>query len=122
MADLPLNWQLTDLGATFLRTAQTTGDYKFYALAGGPPARPGLIKDAGPDSGAIALEIWSLPKSGFGTFMAGIPAPLGIGTIDLSDGTAVKGFLCEPSGLDGATDITALGGWRAFLAQQSEIA
>ncbi|MEC8628804.1 MAG: allophanate hydrolase [Pseudomonadota bacterium] len=122
MADLPLNWQLTDLGATFLRTAQTTGDYKFYALAGGPPARPGLIKDAGPDSGAIALEIWSLPKSGFGTFMAGIPAPLGIGTIDLSDGTAVKGFLCEPSGLDGATDITALGGWRAFLAQQSEMA
>lgn len=122
MTDLPLNWQLTDLGATFLRTAQTTEGYKFYALAGGPPARPGLIKDAGPQSGAIALEIWSLPKSGFGTFMAGIPAPLGIGTIDLSDGTAVKGFLCEPSGLDGATDITALGGWRAFLAQQSEMA
>ena len=94
MTDLPLNWQLTDLGATFLRTAQTTEDYKFYALAGGPPARPGLIKDAGPQSGAIALEIWSLPKSGFGTFMAGIPAPLGIGTIDLSDGTSVKGFLC----------------------------
>ena len=54
--------------------------------------------------------------------MAGIPAPLGIGTIDLSDGTSVKGFLCETAGLDGATDITKLGDWRVFLAQQSEVA
>ncbi|MFK7871214.1 MAG: allophanate hydrolase [Roseobacter sp.] len=120
MSGLPLNWQLTDLGATFLRSAKTTSNYKFYALAGGPPARPGLLKTGGSHAGAIALEIWSLPTSAFGTFMAGIPAPLGIGTIDLSDGTAVKGFLCEPSGLDSATDITKLGDWRVFLAQQSE--
>ena len=120
MSGLPLNWQLTDLGAKFVRKAQTTTDYKFYALAGGPPARPGLIKVARSHSGTIALEVWSMPKAAFGTFMAGIPAPLGIGTINLSDGTAVKGFLCEPSGLDGATDITTLGDWRAYLALQSE--
>lgn len=120
MSGLPLNWQLTDLGGTFLRSASTTPDYKFYALAGGPPARPGLIKAAGLHAGSIALEIWSLPKPAFGTFMAGIPAPLGIGTIDLADGTSVKGFLCETAGLDGASDITSLGDWRVFLAQQSE--
>lgn len=120
MGGLPLNWQLTDLGATFVRKAKTTPDYKFYALAGGPPARPGLIKAAGSHAGSIALEIWSLPASAFGTFMTGIPAPLGIGTISLSDGSAVKGFLCEPAGLDGATDITRLADWRVFLAQQSE--
>ncbi len=119
MSGLPLNGQLTDLGATFRRTAQTMPDYKFYALAGGPPARPGLVKSPAADASAIALEIWSMPKTAFGTFMAGIPAPLGIGTIDLSDGTAVKGFLCEPSGLIGATDITTLGDWRRYLAQQS---
>jgi allophanate hydrolase len=119
MTDLPLNWQLTDLGATFLRKAQTTPDYKFYALAGGPPARPGLVRTDGSGTGAIAVEVWSLPKTAFGTFMAGIPAPLGIGTISLSDGSAVKGFLCESSGVKGATDITELGDWRVFLAQDA---
>jgi allophanate hydrolase len=118
MTDLPLNWQLTDLGATFLRKASTSANYKFYALAGGPPARPGLVRIDGADSGAIALEIWSLPKTAFGTFMAGIPAPLGIGTVELSDGSSVKGFICEADGTKGATDITNLGDWRSFLAQQ----
>ena len=118
MTDLPLNWQLTDLGATFLRKASTSANYKFYALAGGPPARPGLVRIDGADGGAIALEIWSLPKTAFGTFMAGIPAPLGIGTVELSDGSSVKGFICEANGTKGATDITNLGDWRSFLAQQ----
>jgi len=118
MTDLPLNWQLTDLGATFVRRAETSATYKFYALAGGPPARPGLIRDESAGCGAIALEVWSLPKAAFGAFMVGIPAPLGIGTIELSDGTVVKGFLCEASGVKGATDITRLGNWRSFLAQQ----
>lgn len=122
MSGLPLNWQLTDLGATFLRKAQTTSDYKFYALAGGPPARPGLVKAPGAKASSIALEVWSLPKTAFGSFMADIPAPLGIGTVDLSDGAAVKGFLCEPSGLKGAADITELGDWRSYRAQQSKSA
>lgn len=117
MTDLPLNWQLTDLGATFVRTAETSASYKFYALAGGPPSRPGLIRDETAGCGAIALEVWSLPKAAFGAFMGGIPAPLGIGTIELSDGAIVKGFLCEASGIKGATDITRLGNWRSFLAK-----
>ncbi|MEP0962018.1 MAG: allophanate hydrolase [Roseobacter sp.] len=121
MNGLPLNKQLTDLGAVFLRSAKTTPNYKFYALAGGPPARPGLVKTTSSGSGAIALEIWALPLTAFGAFMTGIPAPLGIGTIELSDGTTVKGFLCEPSGLDGASDITELGDWRLFLSQQNEM-
>ncbi|MEP3441059.1 MAG: allophanate hydrolase [Sulfitobacter sp.] len=117
MSGLPLNAQLTDLGATFVRKAMTAAEYKFYALAGGPPARPGLVRSDAADAGAIAVEIWSLPKSGFGSFMAGIPAPLGIGTLTLSDGAQVKGFICESSGAKGATDITALGDWRKYLAQ-----
>jgi allophanate hydrolase len=119
MTGLPLNWQLTDLGATFVCRAQSTADYKFYALAGGAPKRPGMVRADGPGTGAVALEIWSLPKSAFGSFIAGIPAPLGIGTIELSDGTFVKGFICEAIGTKGAADITALGDWRAYLAQKA---
>lgn len=118
MKGLPLNWQLTDLGATFVRSTQTSADYQFYALAGGPPARPGLLRTNRSDGHAIALEVWSLPKTAFGAFMAGIPSPLGIGTIELCDGSFVKGFVCEASGIKGATDITSLADWRLFLAQQ----
>ncbi|MDW3223171.1 MAG: allophanate hydrolase [Paracoccaceae bacterium] len=122
MRELPLNWQLTDLGARFERATRSSPDYKFYALAGGPPARPGLIYAEGPGSGSIALEIWSVPKTELGTFLAGIPAPLGIGTIVLEDGSTVKGFLCETRGIKGAKDITALGDWRSFLARESTLA
>lgn len=116
MSGLPLNWQLTDLGATFVRTAQTAPQYQFYALAGGPPARPGLVRSLSTAAASIAVEVWSVPKASFGTFMEGIPAPLGIGTIELEDGTWVKGFICEASATDDAEEITALGNWRAYLS------
>lgn len=117
MSDLPLNWQLTDLGARFVRKAQTAAQYQFYALAGGPPARPGLVRSDAPQAAAISLEIWSMPKAGVGAFLEGIPAPLGLGSIELSDKTWVKGFICEASGIKGATEISHLGDWRKFLSQ-----
>lgn len=117
MTGLPLNWQLTDLGATFVRRAKTSSQYQFYALAGGPPARPGLIRSDAPESASISLEIWSIPKTAVGSFLDEIPAPLAIGSIELSDATWVKGFLCEKSGVQGATEISHLGDWRKFLDQ-----
>ncbi len=119
MSGLPLNWQLADRGGKFVRKAETAPKYQFYALAGGPPARPGLVRSDSPEASSIALELWSLPKTAFGSFMEGIPAPLGIGTIELSDGRLVKGFLCESAGLAGATDITGIGDWRIYLSQIS---
>ncbi len=120
MTGLPLNGQLTSLGATFRRADQTAPCYRFYALAGGPPARPGLLRSSGPDTGAVAVEIWALPKTAFGSFIEKVPAPLSIGSVELSDGTWVKGFLCEASGISGATEITQLGDWRVFLDQPME--
>jgi allophanate hydrolase len=117
MSGLPLNHELTRLGARFLHTAKTAPDYRLFSLPGGPPYRPGLVR-AGrseKDGGAIALEVWALPASRFGDFMRGIPRPLAIGTLVLDSGTAVKGFLCEASGTAGAEDVTAYGGWRAYL-------
>jgi len=117
MSGLPLNGELTGRGGRFLRTARTAPAYRFYALAGGPPYRPGLVRVADGQGAAVHLEIWALPKSAFGAFMAGIPAPLGIGTLQLEDGGAVKGFLCEAAGVEGARDISALADWRLFLAE-----
>ncbi len=115
MSGLPLNGELTALGARFLRASRTAPLYSLYALPGGPPVRPGLIRTGEGRGDAIALEVWALPRSAFGEFMAGIPAPLGIGTLLLEDGALVKGFMCEPYGIEGAVDVTATGGWRAAL-------
>ena len=113
MSGLPLNGELTRLGARFLKPARTAANYRLYALAGGPPFRPGLVRAE--DGAEINTEIWALPKAALADFIADIPAPLGIGTVTLKDGTTVKGFICEPSALTGARDITRYGGWREFL-------
>lgn len=118
LSGMPLNGDLVALGGTFRRASPTTPDYRFYALAGGPPRRPGLLRVEDGTGGPVETEVWALPAAGFGRFVATIPAPLGIGTVRLADGTSPKGFLVEPAGLAGATDITATGGWRAFIRSQ----
>ncbi|ABM35361.1 allophanate hydrolase [Polaromonas naphthalenivorans] len=109
----PLNHQLTSRGARLVQRTTTAPEYRLYALPDG--RRPGLVRVA-EGGAAIEVEVWELPASQFGSFVDGIPAPLGIGRTVLADGRAVAGFICEPAGLQGARDITALGGWRAWLA------
>jgi allophanate hydrolase len=116
LTGLPLNGQLTSLGATFVRAARTSDAYRLYRLAGGPPLRPGLMRGAKGSGAAIALEIWALPSTSVGAFLKQIPPPLGLGTVELDNETAVKGFICEATGLVGAEDITSHGGWRAYLS------
>ena len=113
MSGLPLNRELTRLGARFLYAAKTAPAYRLYSLPGGPPFRPGLLRDEA--GAAIALEVWALPASRFGEFIRGVPRPLGIGTLTLENGAEVKGFLCENSEIAGAKDVTRHGGWRAYL-------
>lgn len=114
LTGMPLNHQLTSRHAVLVEQTRTAGDYRLYALANTTPPKPGLVKS---ESGApIEVELWDVPVTAFGAFVAEIPAPLGIGTLELQDGRLVKGFICEPRGLDGARDITAFGGWRAYLA------
>jgi allophanate hydrolase len=115
---LPLNWQLHERGATLLQRTQSSSNYKLYALAGGPPFRPGMIRDA--NSGvAIEVEVWRVPAENFGSFVAEIPVPLGIGKVELADGRWESGFICEASGLSGATDITIHGSWKKYLSSLS---
>jgi allophanate hydrolase len=113
LSGLPLNHELTSLGGVFVREGKTTPDYRLHALATTPP-KPGLFRA---DGGAeIAVEVWSLEPEGFGRFVAGIPAPLSIGTLTLSDGTTPKGFLAEAAACAEMSDITRYGGWKAYLA------
>jgi allophanate hydrolase len=116
MQGLPLNHQLLERGAVLLERTVTAPDYRLYALPGGPPARPGLVRV--PAAGAaIEVEVWSLPAAAVGSFVAGIPAPLAIGKITLADGRAVNGFLCEAYAVSTARDITGSGGWRAYQSR-----
>jgi allophanate hydrolase len=113
MNGLPLNHQLRERGAYLLRSTRTSPSYRFFALSGGPPHRPGLVRVAD-GGGAIELEVWAMPAEHVGAFVAAIPAPLGIGTLELEDGSLTLGFICESHATRGAADITAYGGWRAF--------
>ncbi|MDX7987007.1 allophanate hydrolase [Xenorhabdus sp. 12] len=113
---MPLNYQLIDRKAVFVEITQTAHCYRLYALAGTHPLKPGLVRD---NTGAsICVELWDIPLSRFGEFVAEIPPPLGIGSMELEDGRWVKGFICEPAALKNAIDITEFGGWRNWLISQ----
>ncbi|HEY2383080.1 MAG TPA: allophanate hydrolase [Terriglobia bacterium] len=110
----PLNYQLTDRGARLIRTCRTSPEYRLYALETTPP-KPGLVRDPEFSGSGIEVEVWAIPENTFGSFVAAIPAPLGIGSITLEDGSVLKGFICEQAGLASAQEITRFGGWRNYL-------
>jgi allophanate hydrolase len=113
---MPLNHELTSRHARFVEATTTASTYRLYALANTAPPKPGLARS---DDGApIKVELWDVPTAEFGSFVAGIPAPLGIGTLTLADDRQVKGFICEPYALKGARDITEFGGWANYLDSQ----
>ncbi len=111
LSGLPLNSQLTERGARLVQATRTSPNYRLYALPDGK--RPGLVRAR--NGVAIEIEIWEMPLSHYGSFVAAIRSPLGIGTLTLENGASVQGFLCEADAIDGAQDISATGGWRAYL-------
>jgi allophanate hydrolase len=118
LSGMALNGELRALGGRLLEETVTAPDYRLYALDTTPP-KPGMLRiDPGTGS-VIRLELWALSAASFGKFVAAIPPPLSIGTIRLADGRAVKGFIVEPAGVNGARDISSFGGWRAFVTKQA---
>jgi allophanate hydrolase len=120
LSGMPLNSQLTERGATLLRATTTSPTYRLYALPGTVPPKPGLQRVVeGNEGAAIALEVWAVPLAQVGSFLALIPPPLGLGSVELADGSWVKGFICEGHALAGAQDVTPYGGWRAYIASRA---
>lgn len=119
LSGMPLNHELTSRNALFLQALSTTPDYRLFALPGTVPPKPGLLRVEKGKGEKIAVELWALSPEAFGTFVASIPAPLGIGTLTLEDGTSAKGFLVEAEAVKGAKDISAYGSWRSFMAEAS---
>ncbi|MBM3758971.1 MAG: allophanate hydrolase [Acidobacteria bacterium] len=118
LTGMPLNHQLTSRGAFLRETTRTSPEYRFYALANTTPPKPGLEYTPGFLGPGIEVELWAIPKTEFGSFVAEIPPPLGIGTVKLIDGRNIKCFIAEPYALAAATDITKFGGWRAYMASR----
>lgn len=114
LSGMPLNHQLTEKGASLVKATRTIESYRLYALAGGPPYRPGLIK-VDENGVSIEVEVWRMPISNFGRFMLGIPQPLGIGKAVLENGEEVNSFICEGYAINGAKDISHFGSWRKYI-------
>ena len=112
----PLNWQLTERGATLVSKTQSAPSYQLYALPDGK--RPAMIRDD-EQGRAIDVEVWSMPMEYFGSFVAGIPAPLGIGKVELADGSWQCGFMSEGNVVSDAKNITEFGGWKPYLASKA---
>ncbi|GAB2946671.1 allophanate hydrolase [Hafnia psychrotolerans] len=119
LTGMPLNVQLTSRNAVRVEQTTTAATYKLYALANTTPPKPGLVRAE--TGSAIIVELWDIPLAHFGEFVAEIPAPLGIGSLELADGRTVKGFICEPWAIPDATDITHFGGWRSYLSHLASL-
>ncbi|MBS3694788.1 allophanate hydrolase [Rhodococcus qingshengii] len=112
----PLNTQLVDLGARYVETVTTSDAYRLFALDTTPP-KPGLVR-RGPGLGApVVGEIFRISPAGLGTFLAALPAPMALTSVELSDGRTTVGFSCTHDAVNGAADITDYGGWAAYLSR-----
>jgi allophanate hydrolase len=118
LTGMPLNHELTGPGGKLLKTCRTAGDYRLFVLPNTTPPKPGLIREPGFAGKGLEVEVWKVTPAAFGRFVQNIPAPLGIGKVTLDDGRQVSGFLCEPYAIEGAQEVTALGGWRAYIASR----
>ncbi|WP_436662002.1 allophanate hydrolase [Acinetobacter sp. P1(2025)] len=117
LTGMPLNFQLTTRHAVHIETTKTSKNYALYALNGTVPPKPGLARQQ--DGQSIIVELWDVPTARFGEFVAEIPTPLGMGNVELEDGRWVKGFICEPYGIDDAENISHFGGWRAYIQHRN---
>ncbi|HEY5957901.1 MAG TPA: hypothetical protein VIV60_15165 [Polyangiaceae bacterium] len=115
LSGMPLNHELVELRGSLKCVCRTSGEYTLHALKGTVPAKPALVRRPGAAHLGIEVEVWEMSAEAFGQFVAKVPSPMTIGTIELEDGSLVKGFLCEPFALEASIDITEFGGWRNYV-------
>ena len=112
MRGLELNSNMLAAGAAFVREASTAPTYRLWSIEDRHPAMIRVTTGGA----SIAVEVWSVPVDGIVTILLNEPAGLTIGKVMLADGTEVLGVLGEPILCEGQREITAHGGWRAYIA------
>ena len=121
MEGLPLNWQLLKRGGRLLERTASAPCYRLFEIEGAM-ARPGMTRVSDGNGSSIEVEVWELPSTELGSFLTAIPAPLGLGKVELADGRWETGFICDTFGLEGAREITSFGGWRRWIANSAPVA
>ena len=102
MRGLPLEKNLLDAGATFLREAATAPCYRLWSINDNNPAML-RVDPADPQAVSVAVEVWQVPAAG-------------LGKVTLSDGEVVLGVIGEPELVRGQKEISSYGGWRSYIA------
>ncbi|MCU1516946.1 MAG: allophanate hydrolase [Pseudarthrobacter sp.] len=111
----PLNGQLQDLGAAYIRDITTDAAYRLLAL----PSDTAVTKVAlttTENGRPISGELWRLSPAALGTLLSSVAEPQSLGKIRLNDGTQVCAFLADSTQSAGARDISEFGGWRSFVS------
>ena len=112
MRGLALNGNLLAAGATFVRETRTAPVYRLWSIGDRHPA---MVRVAA-GGAAIQVEVWSVPAAGLAGILLAEPQGLTIGKVPLEDGSEVLGVLGEPILCEGQREITAYGGWLAYIA------
>ena len=90
MRGLPLEKNLLDAGAAFLREAATAPCYRLWSINDNNPAML-RVDPADPQAISVAVEVWQVPAAGLGV-------------------------IGEPELVRGQKEISSYGGWRSYIA------
>jgi hypothetical protein len=112
MRGLALNPNLLAVNGQWVRDATTAPSYRLWSIDDRYPAMIRVSSGGAP----IALEVWSVPPDAVAVLLENEPDGLTIGRVRLADGSTVLGVLGEPAICDSQKEITAFGGWRAYIA------
>jgi gamma-glutamylcyclotransferase (GGCT)/AIG2-like uncharacterized protein YtfP len=116
MRGLALNGNMLESGAVFVRETATAPVYRLWSIG---DRHPGMmrVKKGG---AAIAVEVWQVEPNGLVQILEREPPGLGIGRVDLADGSQVWGVLAEAYLVEHQVEITFYGGWRAYVARRPQ--
>ena len=112
MRGLEFNPTLLAAGAVFVGEITTEPSYRLWSINDRYPAMVRVTSGGR----AVAGEIWSVPVEGLVFVLEEEPPGLTIGKVKLADGSVVLGVLGEPAICEGHREITAFGGWRAYIS------
>ncbi len=115
MRGLPLEKNLLDAGAVFLREAATAPCYRLWSIDDNNPAMLRVSPDA-PRAVSVAVEVWQVPAAGLASVLMKEPEGLSVGKVTLSDGEVVLGVIGEAELVRGRKEISSYGGWRRYVA------